>query len=89
MANNELLIANLVPPPDPFTLHVQIKSAEQQVAVRAVGPQSFVEVSESNIGALPWTLIIQESQLQLQVTSLPAIASISRQLTAVLYPATQ
>jgi hypothetical protein len=91
MANNELLIANLGSPadPNPLILHVQIKSSEKQVSAPAVGPQSFVQVSESNVGAPPWTLTIQETKFQLLVNSLPAIASVNRSLTTVLYPPTQ
>jgi hypothetical protein len=61
-----------------------------------VGPQSFVQVTEAQVGPLPWTVGAAGTTKPLQVNSLPAIVAYGAfsasgalggcYLTSVVYP---
>jgi hypothetical protein len=87
MENNKLFIANLAAP-GLASIQIYLQSSEgKKVAPISVGPQSFVQIDSSQVGALPWSLGVNAPTGHLSVAELPAVASlVYNSLTAILYP---
>ena len=91
MANGNLLIENFNQNP----IEKSIKSSTGITIKATVGPQSFVSVTEAQVGQLPWT-VESPGFKPLNVDKLPAVVAYGQfkpsgafplgYLTAVIYP---
>ena len=92
MADENLLIANFNTSGE---LNLSVGNANTQIT-KIIGPQSFVPVTEAQVGPLPWTVTPPKPFKSQDVNSLPAIVAYGQfkpsgafglgYLTAVIYP---